>query len=116
MSNTKKYYERVKKEYVQHKEKTDRLHKFVMKSADFKKLSPAHQLLLKKQCVAMIELLRILEARLKEFEHELMTEAAGERELQVYGSAPGFPIIDELEDAPGNEGLKAVSEENEQER
>lgn len=114
MSNTKKYYERVKKEYVQHKEKTDRLHKFVMKSADFKKLSPAHQLLLKKQCVAMIELLRILAARLREFKREL--EAAGEGELQGYGYAPGFPIIDELEDAPGNEGLKAVSEENEQER
>jgi len=116
MSDTRKYYERVKKEYVQHKEKTDRLHKFVMKSAEFKKLSPAHQILLKKQCVLMIELLKTLQARIKEFERELMTEAAENRdipepEFQGLGYAPGFPIIDELEDAPGNGGLTAADKE-----
>ena len=108
MSDTRKYYERVKKEYAQHKEKTDRLHKFVMKSAEFKKLSPAHQILLKKQCVAMIELLKILKARIEEFEKELAVE---EGEFQGLGYAPGFPIIDELEDAPGNEGLTAADKE-----
>ena len=78
MTETEKRYHRVSKEHSDLKEKVDRLHKFVMKSEDFKKLTSYHQLLLKKQLYHMIKMLEILDLRIK----DLGRQAVEEKEQQ----------------------------------
>lgn len=78
MTETEKRYHRVSKEYSDLKEKVDRLHRFVMKSEDFKKLTSYHQLLLKKQLYHMIKMLEILDLRIK----DLGRQAVEEKEQQ----------------------------------
>lgn len=63
------------------KVKVDRLHRFVMKSEDFKHLSPSHQLLLKKQLYYMIKTLEILEERVKDLDRQVAKEKELEEEV-----------------------------------
>lgn len=74
MMETEKRYHRVSKEHSDLKEKVDRLHKFVMKSEDFKKLTSYHQLLLKKQLYYMIKMLEILGLRIKDLGRQVVEE------------------------------------------
>ena len=82
MTETEKRDHRVSKEYSDLKEKVDRLHKFVMKSEDFKKLTSYHQLLLKKQLYHMIKMLEILDLRIKDLEQQVNKEKELEEKQQ----------------------------------
>ena len=68
----------VKNQRNELKGKVDRLHRFVMKSEDFKQLSPSHQLLLKKQLYYMIKTLEILEERVKDLSKQVEREESEE--------------------------------------
>ena len=77
LRDNKSVRQSVSKERAELKDKTDRLHKFVMKSEDFKKLSPTHQLLLKKQLCLMIRTLEILDKRIKDLDRQIELEEDG---------------------------------------
>lgn len=81
MTETEKRYHRVSKKYSDLKEKVDRLHKFVMKSEDFKKLTSYHQLLLKKQLYHMIKILEILDLRIKDLGRQVVEEQEQKEEV-----------------------------------